>query len=286
MVTAVTKLIPPKAPNLPIGPVEYEQRYQDQFSNVLRLYFNQLDNVLQTLLGSNEGGGRFIRFPYGGFEDTAYTTLTVAVNGSATVLTVTSTTGFPTTGQIKVESEIITYTGITATTFTGCTRGARGTTNVAHAVGVYVTKIQAPGANTAAPMYFNTTDYSNDITLVSTTQMKAANAGLYNLQWSAQFNNTDTALQDASVWLRVNGTDVVGSTGLVSIPSTHGGVDGHTIAGWNFFVQLNTNDYVEIWWSTSNQNVTIECYPPSTGPTRPSTASVVATLSFVSALAA
>ena len=286
MVTAVTKLIPPKAPNLPIGPVEYEQRYQDAFSNVLRLYFNQLDNVLQTLLGSNEGGGRFIRFPYGGFEDTAYTTLTVAVNSSATVLTVTSTTGFPTTGQIKVESEIITYTGITATTFTGCTRGARGTTAVSHTVGVYVTKIQAPGANTAAPMYFNTTDYSNDITLVSTTQMKAANAGLYNLQWSAQFNNTDTALQDVSVWLRVNGTDVVGSTGFVSIPSTHGGVDGHTIAGWNFFAQLNTNDYVEIWWSTTNQKVTIDCYPPSTGPTRPSTASVVATLSFVSALAA
>ena len=286
MAAIVTKLIPPKAPNLPIGPVEYEQRYQDQFSNVLRLYFNQLDNVLQTLLGSGEGGGRFIRFPYGGFEDTAYTTLTVAVNGSATVLTVTSTTGFPTTGQIKVESEIITYTGITATTFTGCTRGARGTTAAAHAVGVYVTKVQAPGANTAAPMYFNTTDYSNDITLVSTTQMKAANAGLYNLQWSAQFNNTDTALQDVSVWLRVNGTDVVGSTGFVSIPSTHGGVDGHTIAGWNFFVQLNTNDYVEIWWSTTSQKVTIDCYPPSTGPTRPSTASVVATLSFVSALAA
>ena len=29
-------------PNLPIAPAQYEQRFQDQFSNVLRLYFNQL----------------------------------------------------------------------------------------------------------------------------------------------------------------------------------------------------------------------------------------------------
>ena len=33
-----------KAPNLPIAPVDYSQQYQDQLNNVLRLYFNQLDN--------------------------------------------------------------------------------------------------------------------------------------------------------------------------------------------------------------------------------------------------
>jgi len=33
-----------KAPNLPIAPVDYNQQYQDQLNNVLRLYFNQLDN--------------------------------------------------------------------------------------------------------------------------------------------------------------------------------------------------------------------------------------------------
>jgi hypothetical protein len=33
-----------KSPNLPIAPVEYDQQYQDQLNNVLRLYFAQLDN--------------------------------------------------------------------------------------------------------------------------------------------------------------------------------------------------------------------------------------------------
>lgn len=33
-------------PNLPVAPVSYEQRYQDQFSNVMRLYFNQVSNAV------------------------------------------------------------------------------------------------------------------------------------------------------------------------------------------------------------------------------------------------
>jgi hypothetical protein len=31
-------------PNLPLAPAEYERRYQDQLNNVLRLFFNQLNN--------------------------------------------------------------------------------------------------------------------------------------------------------------------------------------------------------------------------------------------------
>ena len=37
------------APNLPVAPVEYQQRFQDQLNNVLRLYFNQVDNSTQQL---------------------------------------------------------------------------------------------------------------------------------------------------------------------------------------------------------------------------------------------
>jgi hypothetical protein len=31
-------------PNLPLAPDEYDRRYQDQFNNILRLFFNQLNN--------------------------------------------------------------------------------------------------------------------------------------------------------------------------------------------------------------------------------------------------
>jgi hypothetical protein len=276
------RIINPAVPNLPLGTEQYERRYQDQFTNILRLYFNQLRNSLSELFGGD--GGKYIAFPYGAFQDTAYTTLNGGINNSVTTITVVSTAGFPTVGEIRIASEVITYTGITLTTFTGCTRGARGSANVAHSTGVAVTKIQSPVANTAVPMYLNTTDYANKVTLVNTTRITALNSGIYNLQWSAQFNNSDTAEHDASVWLRINGVDVVGSTGFIAVIGSHGGIDGHAIIGWNYFVQLNANEYVEIWWSTTNQKLTLECYGPSTGPVRPATASVVATLSFVSAL--
>lgn len=37
------------APRLPTAPTEYEARYQNQFADVLRLYFNQVDNILGQL---------------------------------------------------------------------------------------------------------------------------------------------------------------------------------------------------------------------------------------------
>jgi hypothetical protein len=47
---ATNQIINPAVPNLPLGPDEYERRYQDQFANVLRLYFNQLNGTLNTLI--------------------------------------------------------------------------------------------------------------------------------------------------------------------------------------------------------------------------------------------
>jgi hypothetical protein len=135
-------------------------------------------------------------------------------------------------------------------------------------------------------MTFNVTDYSNDVSVVSNSRITVVNSGIYNLQWSGQFENADTQLHDASVWIRVNGADVVGSNGLISVPNKHGGVNGHTIAAWNYFVQLNAGDYVQLMWSTDDTQVSLQYYAAGTSPTRPTTASVIATLSFVSALPA
>ena len=76
------------------------------------------------------------------------TTLNGALNadsagtgGSGTTINVASTTGFPSSGTnfIKVDNEEISYTGITATSFTGITRNVRGTTNASHSNGATVT---------------------------------------------------------------------------------------------------------------------------------------------------
>ena len=146
---------------------------------------------------------------------------------------------------------------------------------------------QTTTANTATLMALDTTDFSNTVTLVTGSKLTVANAGIYNLQFSAQFQNTDNQIQDISIWLKQNGTDIPGSTGYVSIParkSASAGEEAHQITGWNYYLSMTAGQYVEIYWSATLASVTIQNYAAGTTPTRPSTQSVVATLSFVSAL--
>jgi hypothetical protein len=60
------------------------------------------------------------------------TTLDGAINSTVTTITVASTALFASAGYIIINTEVVTYTGKTSTTFTGCTRGALGTTNTSH----------------------------------------------------------------------------------------------------------------------------------------------------------
>ena len=171
----------------------------------------------------------------------------------------------------------------------GALFGYRGGKYINNPYGAFSdTTDQTATANTATVMTFNTSDFVNGVSVVTSggkaSRLTVAQAGIYNLQFSAQFDNTDTQEHDVSIWLRQNGTDIVGSAGFVGVPSSHGGFSGHIIIGWNYFVKFNATDYIEIYWSTPNTAVTIQAYAAGTSPTRPTTASVVATLSFVSNL--
>ena len=70
------RIINPAPPNLPLGTDQYERRFQDQYSNVLRLYFNQLKNALGELFGND--GGSFIGFPHIGASDSTLQYATAA----------------------------------------------------------------------------------------------------------------------------------------------------------------------------------------------------------------
>ena len=137
-------------------------------------------------------------------------------------------------------------------------------------------------ANTAYAMTLNTTDYANGVSVASSSRITVADSGIWNLQWSGQFENPDSQDHDARVWLKINGTVVVGSTGFFAVPSKHGSVNGHALVGWNYFVSLNASDYIELWWETDSTQVSIQTYAAS--GSYPSTASLIATMTFVSNL--
>lgn len=219
VVTESSALTRTKVPALPLAPVEYDRQYVDTLNNILRLYFNTLDNFVGQMSLSAGGTGTGLYLPYGSFADT--------------------------TDQTAL-------------------------------------------ANTATVMTFDTTDFANGVSIVTSggkaSRFTVTHPGIYNFQWSGQFQNSDSQLHDAAIWIRKNGTDVVGSSGYISVPNSHGGIDGHGIYGWNFLFSLAANDYIELWWETDNTAVTIQAYPAGTSPVKPSTSSLVATMTFVSAV--
>lgn len=68
------QLINFRAPNLPLATNQYERQYQDQLSNALRLYFNQLDSLNSVTLGPR--GGQHYNFPYAAIQRTTDKTFT------------------------------------------------------------------------------------------------------------------------------------------------------------------------------------------------------------------
>ena len=69
------------APNLPLAPFEYDRQYADQLNNVLRLYFNRLDAILNQLKTSDDIDPANVNFPNGLFFNTADQTLAAVDTG-------------------------------------------------------------------------------------------------------------------------------------------------------------------------------------------------------------
>lgn len=139
----------------------------------------------------------------------------------ATTVNVISTTGFPTVGFISIGAEIIKYTGKTATSFTGCTRGADGTSAAAHAlndqvdhfviaahhnankdeiiaieqnlsdrIGLGSTQLKAINGSAASPSYSFASDLNTGMTLSGVDEISFAAGGAYSLRIETSFVRT------------------------------------------------------------------------------------------------
>lgn len=79
----ITRLIPTVAPRLPAATVEWDHRFMEQYSNILRLYFNGIDTTFGGLLGSPKTGtttppgGSFLNFPYAAIQRTTDVSFTI-----------------------------------------------------------------------------------------------------------------------------------------------------------------------------------------------------------------
>ena len=142
---------------------------------------------------------------------------------------------------------------------------------------------QAGSTVSGTVMTYNTPDVTDGVTLNNGSEITVPNTGIYDLQFSAQFQNTDNAQHEVWVWARVNGVDVPNSNTQITIPARkNSNIYGYAVAAWNLFFSLNSGDYVELVWLKSNALVTMEHAPASVTPAYPAIPSVIVSIQQVS----
>jgi hypothetical protein len=175
----------------------------------------------------------------------------------------------------------ITATGnVTAAFFNGNGSGLTGTVGGSRYYGQFwdTTTQNNGGATTANPMTFNTSDTFNtgvSITVGNTSRVVIANPGVYNLQFSAQFAKTDSGQDTVSVWLAKDGVNVADSCTDLDLNNNN----ARSVAAWNWLVNPTVaNTYYQIYWSSSDTNLSIFAEGTRINPTRPAIPSVILTV--------
>jgi hypothetical protein len=161
VVTESVELNRTKSPALPFAPVQYDRGYQDTLNNILRQYFNTLDNFV---------------------------------------------------GQLTIDT------------------GNAGLPVLPHIAAQDDTDQYATATDTATKVLWSTLDSGYGFTLNVDSTATPTYTGVYKIDYSLQFFNTDSQIHDAFVWLQVDGVDVPGSASIFSIPNRHGGTDGALVA--------------------------------------------------------
>lgn len=150
----------------------------------------------------------------------------------------------------------------------------------------------AAASNTGYEMIYRVTDITpSGISIVNNgsgdpTRITFANTGIYNIQFSSQFQNLANSPQDVTIWLRKNGTDVAGSSGVVGMEARKNIADPyHTIVSWNYVLSVVAGEYYELVWSTTD-HINVEMHSYAAGSPPPSAASVILTVTQQSGIMA
>jgi hypothetical protein len=187
-------------------------------------------------------------------------TATTALNGGVTQLlagpnvTLSPTNGL---GQVTISS----------------TSGGGGFNTATGSYGsFYSTSSQTnPVANIPRSMSLNETDITNGVSVSGSTSpfntyIKTENAGVYNIQFSAQLDKTDGGSDEIVIWLRKNGINLTDTSTTITLSSS----TRKQVAAWNWFVNSAANDYYQIIWQSADTNVRLLAEPADGYPGIPS----------------
>ena len=98
----------------------------------------------------------------------------------------------------------------------------------------------------------------------SLTRMTVTDAGIYQIIASLQLANAGASDYDCTMWLRKNGTDIIGSATKVTVPKTGDGGQGFVMQC--HFETLTAGQYIQVMWLPEHADVTLNATAAAVGP--------------------
>ena len=143
----------------------------------------------------------------------------------------------------------------------------------------YSTQTQTTVGSEQKAMTFNNTDPAATLgfSIVSNSQITAANTGIYNIAFSAQLRKTSGGgATQIYIWIKKNGVNLTDSNTTLTL-ANNGDL---LVAAWNLFLQLNAGQYVELFWYATSANIQLY-YNATPVVGLPDIPSVIATINRV-----
>jgi len=277
------------APALPLPPPNYAQTYGNELIKVLRLYFTDNDSTVNAIIALLNAGGYFPSLNAGTVTANQFT------GGNFSGLNAVLADVLAQTLRGNVQGGDGVFNNLTAaqsnaSLFTGSGRQL----SYPHIAASDSTDQYADADDDPTIVKWDALEESKGFTLNNDYTATADYDGVYKIDYSLQFANTDNAPHDVYVWLKVNGNDLAKSASSFTLPARKSaGVPSYLVAYSSITFDVNAGDDIGLWWATDKaynttgpvDGVYMEFIPAQTSPPydRPEAPSAIGSIVYVSA---
>lgn len=105
--------------------------------------------------------------------------------------------------------------------------------------------------NTGYPIQFNAPYLTNYVSVVDSSKITVSVGGIYNFQYTGSVKSTSSSAKDVFIWIVRNGTTI----GYSCAPYTLSGSGTYGRITWNFTIDMQANDYIQLYWGANDTNV-------------------------------
>lgn len=127
-----------------------------------------------------------------------------------------------------------------------------GAVSTPHIAAQYNGVQYAAGSNTPTVVKWDTLDSGRSFTLYPANYATPDYDGVYKIDYSLQFANTNNAAEDVVVWLRIDGVDLAGSSSKFTLPARKSaGVASYVVAYSSVTFPIYSGQTIELMWGTT-----------------------------------